>query len=219
MSVESEILRIQHNIASAYAKVSGKGGEVPLQPTSANLAAAIASIPVGSELTAGDGLSKEGDTLSVTTPVRGIVTQAEFDALPEAQKNSGLYVISDGSGEPGGGESAGEIYSTKETRIGTWIDGKPVYQQTFSFMSPSTETADNAFSVPNIGSLIQLYGYMDINGGFIPIPFYNGTALISVWYNKDGGVMRIQVTSDVYYSRQCYLTLRYTKTTDEGGAA
>lgn len=45
MSVESEILRIQHNIASAYAKVAEKGGEVPSQPTSAKLAAAVSSIP------------------------------------------------------------------------------------------------------------------------------------------------------------------------------
>lgn len=45
MSVESEILRIQHNIASAYTAVSKKGGEVPLQPTSANLEAAIMTIP------------------------------------------------------------------------------------------------------------------------------------------------------------------------------
>lgn len=47
MSVESEILRIQRNIANAYAVAADKGGEVPLQPTSANLAAAVASIPVG----------------------------------------------------------------------------------------------------------------------------------------------------------------------------
>lgn len=45
MSVESEILRIQHNIANAYAAVSEKGGDVPLQPTSANLPAAINTIP------------------------------------------------------------------------------------------------------------------------------------------------------------------------------
>lgn len=73
--------------------------------------------------TVGDGLSKEGDTLSVTTPVRSIVTQAEFDALPEEQRSSGLYVISDGGS---GGGTTGEVYSTEETRIGTWIviDGK-----------------------------------------------------------------------------------------------
>lgn len=47
MSVESEILRIQRNIANAYAAVSEMGGEVPLQPTSANLPAAISTIPSG----------------------------------------------------------------------------------------------------------------------------------------------------------------------------
>lgn len=31
--------------------------------------------------------------LSVTTPVRTILTQAEYDALPEAQRNKGMYVI------------------------------------------------------------------------------------------------------------------------------
>lgn len=49
MSVESEILRIQHNIANAYAAVSDKGGEVPLLPDSDNLAAAIRGIPCSSQ--------------------------------------------------------------------------------------------------------------------------------------------------------------------------
>lgn len=50
MSVESEILRIQHNIANAYAAVADKGGEVPLQTTSANLVEAISSIPIGASI-------------------------------------------------------------------------------------------------------------------------------------------------------------------------
>ena len=57
-------------------------------------------------ITAVDGLSKEGDTLSVTTPVRGVVTQAEFDALPEERRNKGLYVIPDG-GSGGGASPSG----------------------------------------------------------------------------------------------------------------
>ena len=49
MSVESEILRIQRNIADTYAAVASKGGEVPTQPNSANLAAAVQSIPAGGD--------------------------------------------------------------------------------------------------------------------------------------------------------------------------
>lgn len=54
-------------------------------------------------ITAGDGVSQVGSTISVTTPVRGVVTQAEFDALPEERRNKGLYVIP--GGEAGGGAS------------------------------------------------------------------------------------------------------------------
>lgn len=41
MSIESEILRIQRNVAAAYAAVSDMGGAVPEQPKSENLAAAV----------------------------------------------------------------------------------------------------------------------------------------------------------------------------------
>lgn len=49
-------------------------------------------------ISAGDGLSKTGVILGVTSPVRGVITQAEFDALPEERRNKGLYVIFDQGG-------------------------------------------------------------------------------------------------------------------------
>lgn len=50
MSISSEITRITGNIASAYTAVSGKGGTLPAAKNSANLPAAIQSIPSGSVL-------------------------------------------------------------------------------------------------------------------------------------------------------------------------
>lgn len=47
MSVQSEITRINGNIANAYTAVSGKGGTLPSARNSANLPAAIQSIPTG----------------------------------------------------------------------------------------------------------------------------------------------------------------------------
>lgn len=215
MSVESEILRIQHNIASAYAKVSEKGGEVPLQPASANLAAAIASVPGGSELTAGDGLSKEGDTLSVTTPVRGIVTQAEFDALTEAQKNSGLYVISDGGGGgSGGGESAGEVHSTEETRIGTWIDGKPLYRKVIELTLPSTASGSSSYSGHTLPAEINPVNYygMCISTNGHKMPLYGGNYTYAV-INPANQIYVAAFQGD-YASALLILTVEYTKTTD-----
>lgn len=49
MSVQTQIERIKANIAGAYAAVSEMGGTLPGQQTSANLADAINSIPLGTD--------------------------------------------------------------------------------------------------------------------------------------------------------------------------
>lgn len=54
MSISGEIARILGNIASSYAEVSGKGGTLPPTRNSANLPAAIASIPSGGGGKGGD---------------------------------------------------------------------------------------------------------------------------------------------------------------------
>lgn len=62
---------------------------------------------------------------SSSKPVE-LITEAEYDALTEEQKKNGLYFISDSSST-----YSGEIYSTEQTRIGTWIDGKAIYRKCF----------------------------------------------------------------------------------------
>lgn len=78
--------------------------------------------------TDGDGIeiteTEAGPKIGVTTPVRGIVTQAEFDALTEAERNKGLYVISD-SGEGGG--------SGGETQSGTVARHMVVFEESGTF--------------------------------------------------------------------------------------
>lgn len=94
MSVESEILRIQHNIADAYTKVAGKGGEVPLQPNSRNLAESIETIPSSSDLIAGNGLSKDGNTLNVDLPTKA-VSRAEYEAMTETERQAETVYLVD----------------------------------------------------------------------------------------------------------------------------
>ena len=42
----------------------------------------------------GDGLEKVENTLSVSSPVRGVISQEEYDALPKEEQNKGLYIVS-----------------------------------------------------------------------------------------------------------------------------
>lgn len=78
--------------------------------------------------TAGDGIeitqTETGAEIGLAAPVQGIVTQAEFDALPEAQKNKGLYIISDGGDDSSGGQSA-IVINGQEAEIPS---GKSAYE-------------------------------------------------------------------------------------------
>ncbi len=42
----------------------------------------------------GDGLEKVENTLSVSSPVQGVISQEEYDALPEEKQKKGLYIVS-----------------------------------------------------------------------------------------------------------------------------
>ena len=45
-------------------------------------------------ITPGDGLEKAENTLSVSSPVQGVISQEEYDTLPEERRNKGLYIVS-----------------------------------------------------------------------------------------------------------------------------
>jgi microcystin-dependent protein len=82
MSIESEIMRIQKNIADTYAAVADMGGTVPASPTSASLAAAVRSIPAGS-----GGSEPVGTVISYM----GATAPAGYLSCDGAVKNIGDY--------------------------------------------------------------------------------------------------------------------------------
>lgn len=192
-------------------------GENTLSAFSTIVKKSIAEAGSGTGFTPDDTLTLSDGTLGVTTPVQGVYTQAEFDALPEAQKNKGLYVISDGEN---GGSNAGEIYSTEETVIGSWIDGRPLYRKTWVAETPSEIGAykpivseDPVFYV--INALPRTYGFVAYNTGNLPpINMYvTNTNYIGTWFLN----RKIQciIGGAGWANKTIYITLEYTKTTDQ----
>ena len=110
-------------------------------------------------------------------------------------------------------------YSTVEARIGTWIDGKPLYQKTVDCGALPNETTK---SVPHGISNINADTIVDIKG----IARYSGhyaIALPKVHDRTIGSQVMIEVdsTNIILYSRDsnqsaynAYVTIQYTKTTD-----
>ena len=95
-------------------------------------------------------------------------------------------------------------YSTEEKIVGTWIDGKPIYQKYYpSQLTLSVDTwVDTGISKGSISKIIGVEAYTD-----------NGTVINSVSSSCDG--INIKICSSVGSTLPNVhgFTLRYTKTT------
>lgn len=128
---------------------------------------------------------------------------------------------SSGGGSSGGG-SSGEVYSTEETRIGTWIDGKPLYRKTFEVEPVYSGTTnitldDNEFSIEKV---VNVCGFLrSTSGTFYPVGYYTGDSdFVSVFTAKNYIAIRTGSSSTLNNAHMS-ISIEYTKTTDEGVTA
>lgn len=118
--------------------------------------------------------------------------------------------------EAGGGGSSEINYSTDEQVIGTWIDDKPLYQKSFHLTTPS-ET-DSAIVIQNIADLnidtpVNIFGNV-LN---VPINFFldiTQSNYIACFINSAKTGIAMKLGANTYVSKDCNVTILYTKTTD-----
>lgn len=127
-----------------------------------------------------------------------------------------------------GDSSTEEVYSTQETKIGTWIDGKPLYRRVFEFTSPDHSPAGNFvcdISDTNFDICVNIYGYvLSENGDCYPFGWdtttlntnTNTIAInhVSVRASKLANKIAMNVQGSSYVDRPCVAIMEYTKTTD-----
>ena len=103
-------------------------------------------------------------------------------------------------------------YSTEEQRIGTWIDGKSLYQKTYNVITPATL---NTWTVVISVHVKNIDGYFIQNGArnHIPLNISNTMLCIFIYDTNNNGVS-MNTTHSSYTSCDAYITLQYTKTTD-----
>lgn len=121
-------------------------------------------------------------------------------------------------------------YSTTETEIGTWIDGKPIYRKVIEYTPSSTlgevgktTNVDIAHGITNIKYVIDSSTKLFYTGYNITtdVPYIVGSANTN---NVNGAVavniindtiVRLRIVNDtINSSEKVYITLVYTKTTD-----
>ena len=102
-------------------------------------------------------------------------------------------------------------YSTSETVVGRWIDGKPIYRKVYKITSGLSPDTGNSIDITSlhIGRCIRLDGWTySSTFGHISLTFYNGN------YN----FIYLGSTSVIFQyhwdTSEVYIVLEYTKSTD-----
>ena len=116
-------------------------------------------------------------------------------------------------------------YSTDEKVVGTWIDGKPIYQKTVSIKAPTNTSgvADSNMDISswNVDNMIELKGFNDgttastsVNG--YSYGTYDQHFELMTWFNKSDNKLWVRryTTNANNSGVTVYLTAVYTKTTD-----
>lgn len=109
-------------------------------------------------------------------------------------------------------------YSTDEQVVGTWIDGKPIYQKTINCGAGPTASGNKEIphGITNLGTTVKIEGIGIIPGNdwIYPVPFSSPTDLsagITVWANSTNIVLQARQNRS---NSNIYITISYTKTTD-----
>ena len=108
-----------------------------------------------------------------------------------------------------------QVYSTEEKVVGTWIDGKPLYQKVIVIGVVSTTEVSTPTGVSNIDQVIDIKGGGTMNAGqFLKWGFENAGGFCSCYYDKGRNSTVSIVSVTAYNLKSAYAILEYTKTTD-----
>lgn len=112
-----------------------------------------------------------------------------------------------------------EFYSTIETKIGTWVDGKPLYRRVFdNLTTPSNEATWTTLLTENsvyIDKIIDIKGYIDDGSNYYnTLNFGEGNYYVHTNAYRGNNNLLIRMIQKGWSSKSCYVILEYTKTTD-----
>lgn len=155
--------------------------------------------------------SQDGTTFFTATKTPGELYAGFFTSRPT--NTSVLYCIK--------AVAAGDVYSTEERVVGTWIDGKPVYEKTIVDTMPSEVGVDKFIDInTTIETVVSSYAVMHGNS-YQPLQLYvGGDPDVNRYFIRTNSAPNNQNTIGVhaghtrFVDSTVHITIRYTKTTD-----
>lgn len=114
------------------------------------------------------------------------------------------------------GSSSGLVsYTTEEAMIGTWIDGKPLYQMSFTGRTVGAVSSDIILAnIANNSNVVDIRGYLEYSDHQV----FSLQCAADAWYNviwyRRGQIIFITSNSG-FLNRPYVVTIQYTKDTDK----
>jgi hypothetical protein len=135
-----------------------------------------------------------------------------YDKAATASADTGKFVLFKPSND----------YSTDEKVVGTWLDGKPLYQRTFSGTLPTIASKNTyemvQFSLPSIALICEFKGLLidNVFPCIMPIPTISDLvdAQIKAYYDITIEKLVVKCNVPAWSGKDFYITIQYTKTTD-----
>lgn len=146
------------------------------------------------------------------------ITEADYNELTEEEKNNGTtYFIKDKIYD----NSKNISYSTTPHKIGTWIDGSDVFEQTVHFKAPTTRNTDVQYNGEDYNMPMQ---YIDLIVDYVCMLkttddstffafnyFASSSDQTRFWMNRTGFRLYFGIdSSSPRVGGDCYLTYRFT---------
>ena len=166
----------------------------------------------GTEYTAGDGIDIDNTEISVKT-----MTAEDLQDVKDA------FAINQGA------PARMFNYSTDEQVVGTWIDGKPIYQKTITGTFPSTASTSifgvGAIIATNINEIVDYKGKATYLGSAGEKSLTQTFPVLTIGLDQSTKIWGYTDTSDnlklygvnsnqSFANRPFVFTIQYTKTTD-----
>lgn len=158
-----------------------------------------------------------------TLPTEGVETNSIYFLETNANSNSDKYeeyVYINGEWERIGGSAYLDTninsYSTEERVVGTWLDGKPLYQKTIKFSTPINVDVNNAATVVDMRDFQELK-YISVICSAALIreqgTYKAAVVMCAARKNTDTELVVYGYGSTEWTSME-YITLQYTKNSD-----
>lgn len=106
------------------------------------------------------------------------------------------------------------IYSTNEVKIGTWIDGKPLYRKIYNTVTSVGAASEYIATMPqNVETITKFEGVIIDDDDVINANYYWDANNYSCLYCVPA-TRNIYNKSMKYHRKTLYIIIEYTKTTD-----